>query len=102
MRGRDRFAEGVDALEALAVVGHHFPSAPQIIQGQRAVLAAAITLGACAARHLEIAVAHGAALAQYGPHFLDRLGMFARHAAKARVAIIALALAAHDHAPMWQ
>jgi predicted RNA-binding Zn ribbon-like protein len=71
MRRRDRFREGVDALEILAVVGHHFTGAPQVVQGQGAVLAAAITLRPCPRRHLEVAVAHRAALAQDGPHFDD-------------------------------
>src|SRR5436190_17832248 len=63
-----------------------------------AVFAAAITLGARPARHLEVAVAHDAALMQDGPHFVDGLGVVARHAANARVARVAIALAAHDHA----
>ena len=75
MRRRDRFGEGVHALEALAVVRHHFAGAPQIIQSQRAVLAAAITLRSGPRRHLEVAVAHGAALAQDRPHFDDGIGV---------------------------
>ena len=86
MRRRDRFGEGVDALEALAVVRHHFAGAPQIIQSQRAVLAAAITLRSRPRRHREVAVAHGAALAQDRPHFDDGIGVVAGHAANARVA----------------
>ena len=39
------------------------------------------------------------ALAQDGPHFLDRLGVLGSHEANARVAI---ALAAHHHAPVRQ
>ncbi len=70
--------------------------------GQRAVLAAAITLGACAARHLEVAVAHRAALAQDGPHFVDRPGVLDSQTANAGVAIVAIALAAHDHVPVRQ
>ncbi len=99
MRGRDRFGERVHALEALAVVRHHFAGAPQIIQRQRAVLAAAITLRACARRHREVAVAHDAALAQDGPHLDDGIGVVALDAAHAQVV---LALAAHDHAPVRQ
>jgi hypothetical protein len=49
-----------------------------------------------------VAVAHGAALAQDGPHFVDRLGVVGSHAANARVASVALALAAHDHAKVGQ
>src|SRR5205807_5808223 len=101
-RRRDRFREGVHALKTIAVVRHHFAGAPEIIQGQRAVLTAAITLGACARRHLEVAVGHRATLAQDGPHFVDGLGVITSHTANARVAIVALALAAHDHAPVRQ
>ena len=84
MRRRDRFSECVDALEALAVVRHHFAGEPQIIQSQRAVLAAAITLRSRPCRHLEVAVAHGAALAQDRPHFDDRIGVVAGHAEHSR------------------
>jgi hypothetical protein len=62
-RRRDPLGEGVHPLKALAVVRHHFAGAPQIIQRQRAVLAPAITVRARPRRHLEIPVAHGAALA---------------------------------------
>src|SRR6266540_803329 len=48
VRGRDLFGEGIHTLEAVTMMRHYFAGAPQIIQGQRTVLAAAITLGACA------------------------------------------------------
>jgi hypothetical protein len=49
-----------------------------------------------------VAVAHRAALAQDGPHFGNRLGVLGSHAANAGVAIVVIALAAHDHAPVRQ
>ncbi len=47
--------------------------------------------------HREVAIAHGAALAQNGSHFHDRIGMVACHSAKSRTAF---GLAAHDRAPV--
>ncbi len=79
MRGCDLLGEGIDALETLAVVGHHFADAPEIIQGQRAVLATAITLGPRARRRLEVAVAHRAVILQNLPHLEDGFGMLASH-----------------------
>ena len=79
---------------------HGFAGAPQIIQGQRTVLAAAITLGACARGHLEVAVAHGAAFLQDDPHFGDGVCVLASHEANSRVAIVAIALAVHNGAPI--
>src|SRR3990172_8643975 len=99
VRWCDRFGECVHALEVLAVVRHNFTDAPQVIQSQGAVLAAAVTLRSGARGHFEVAVAHCAALAQNSAHFDDGSGMLAGQTANPRVV---LALTAHDHAPEWQ
>ncbi len=77
----NHFGQRVDALEVLAMVGHHLAGAPEIIQSQGAVLAAAVALRPGARRHLEVAVANGTALAQDDPHFLDGLGVLQAHLA---------------------
>ena len=99
MRGRNRFGEGVDALKVLAVVRHHFAGTPQVVQRERAVLAAAIVVRSRARRRREVAVGHRAALVQDGPHLDERIGVFEGQGAKPRAA---LTLATHDHAPVGQ
>src|SRR5215510_8880945 len=79
---------------------HYVAGLPQIIQSQRAVLAAAITLGACTRGHLKVAIAHDAAFLQDDPHFGDGVCMLLGHEANSRVAIVSIALAVHNGTPM--
>jgi len=103
MGGGHRFGQGIDALEFLAVVGHHLARAPQVVESQGAVLAAAIALRPFACRHGEIPIAHRPPLAQDGPHLGHGLGVLDPHSVDARIddaAVVALAM--HDHPPMGQ
>ena len=89
------------------MVRHDFAGAPQIIQSQGAVFAAAIALRACARRRLEVAVIQDAALAQQPPHFFDGLGVLEAHFSNARVVVDpvidpAVALTVHDRPPVGQ
>ena len=103
MSRSDSFSERIHALKVLAVVRHDFAGAPQIIQCQGAILAAALATRWCARRHLKVAVVQSTTLVQQDPHFSDGISVVAAHFSYARVTIgLAVALAAHDHAPIWQ
>ncbi len=71
----DRLGQGVDPLEPLAPGDHDLADAPQVVEGERAVLAPAVVVDPRPIAHREVAVADLAALAQDGPHLVDRLGV---------------------------
>ena len=91
---RDSLGRGIDALEPLATRHHRLPDPPQVVKGQRAVLAAAVIVDPGAVAHLEVTVAHLAPAAQDGPHLLDRGGVLACDLAP----VIVRAFTGHDDA----
>src|SRR5262245_2201997 len=102
MRRCDRFSKCIHALEVFAVMRHYLASAPQIIQRQRAVLTTSVALRSRPCHHFKVAVGHGATLAQDSPNFGDSSSMIPSHPLNSRVARVAIALSAHDHAPVRQ
>src|SRR5260370_41383363 len=99
MRRSDIFGESVHTLEALSMMRHELADAPEIVQRQSAVLAAAVVVDSPSRTHREVPVADRTLRPHHRAHFLDRLTMSApQSASEAWI----MALAPHHHAPMRQ
>ena len=72
-RRRDRLGQGVDPFEPVAPGDHRLPDPPQVVEGERAVLAAAVVVDPRPVAHRERAVADLATRRGQRAHLLDRV-----------------------------
>ena len=98
VRRGDGLGRGVDALEPLAPRDHRVADPPEVVQGERAVLAPAVVVDPGARLGRVVAVADLAALAQREPHLLDGRSVLRRDLRPIPV----VPLAAHEHPPVGE
>src|SRR3990172_937161 len=98
-RRSDILRKRIHPFELLAVMGHHFADAPQIVQSHGAIFAPAVALSAFARGHFKVSITNRFALTQDLAHLDNRFCMLATHFANPWGNI---AFMAHYYAPVRQ
>ena len=94
----DPVRPGVDPFEPLATRHHRLAGPPQVVERDRAVLAATVMVHAGPLVHREVAVGDLATRGQDRAHLRD--GVRVLLGQRRQVSVVALAM--HQHAPMWE